>query len=325
MIGRENLFPTIPMKNKVLILTRDQEEFENAIRAFELPELQIFAPKTEAEIEKLIPEANIFLGVPPLAQKYVNQATRLKWMQSTFSGIDALVDDKLRSDYILTNVKDTYGEIMSEYVLAYILMFEKEILENIAHQRQKQWNQKPYRTLAEKTLGVMGTGSIGKQIGKVAKHLGMKTLGFRTNAGAVEHFDSTYTKNTLPEFLANSDYVVSILPKTPETMQLINKDTFRLMKTSAVFISIGRGDNVCEADLVTALRTQEIKAAVLDVFQEEPLPEKHVLWTLPNAYITPHVSGYYNSDKIYEIFRDNYLRFLKGEELLHRVDFEKGY
>lgn len=122
--------------NKLLVLTRNLAEYERILHAMALPELEIYLPRTEKEIIDLLPHVNIFLANPPIAKKYVNQAPKLVWMQSTFAGIDSMIAADLRSDYVITNVKDTYGGAMAEYVFAYILLFEREVLENIRGQRR---------------------------------------------------------------------------------------------------------------------------------------------------------------------------------------------
>jgi phosphoglycerate dehydrogenase-like enzyme len=313
------------MNNKLLVLSRDQTEIETKLRARNLPDLDIYAPQTEAEILKLLPEVNIFLANPPIAQNYINQAKKLVWMQSIFAGIDLMLQTNLRKDYILTNVKNVYGQIMAEYVLAYILFFEKKIHENIKWQKQNKWNQFPYHSVAGRTIGIMGTGSIGQEIALASKNLGLRVIGFRNDKAPVPHFDQIFTQVDLNKFLEISDYIICVLPDTPNTKKMINLSVFKTMKPSAVFINIGRGNTVCEKSLIEALSNSVIKAAVLDVFEKEPVPEDSELWNTPNLYMTPHVSGYVINDAIFDIFENNYQRFLKNEKLEYQVDFLKGY
>jgi len=313
------------MTNTILVITRDQEEFLKILEQRNLPNAQIFAPTAMEEIEKIVPIANIFLGDPPMARRHVNTAKNLVWMQSTFAGIDLLVDPDLRTDYTLTIVKYTYGVAMAEYVLAYILMFEKELLDHITWQAEQLWNQKASSELQSSVLGIMGTGSIGQDIAKRAAVFGMKIIGYRTKNEAVDHFDEIFTQESVEEFLSQSDYVVAVLPNTSATKHLCDKKFFSQMKSQAVFMNIGRGAAVNEQDLIDALKEKRIKAAVLDVFEEEPLPTGHLFWSMPNVYITPHVSGYTVTDRIFDIFEENYRRFVAGEELQYLVNFERGY
>lgn len=310
---------------KLLLLSREQAEFSARVRALGLEGIEIFAPETEAEIFQVLGDIEIFLANPPLAAKYVNLAPKLKWMQSTFAGIDLLVSPELRKDYILTNVKDTYGVVMSEYVLAYILMFEKKLRENLAWQSEKLWAQQAYVPIAGKTLGLIGTGSIGSHLAQVAKAFQLSVLGFDTSGKSKPGFDEVHEFESGFKHFSRCDYLVSILPSTSSTRGLLNKRFFAGLKSSCIFINVGRGDTVDEQDLLAALREESLRAAVLDVFVKEPLPPEHAFWTEPRVVLTPHVSGYCLSERIFEIFADNYKRYLQGEELLYQVDFTKGY
>lgn len=313
------------VKNTVVVLTADQKKFREKLQILKLPDLEIIVPEDPDEAHAEVTRANILLANPVIAKKYINEAKNVVWMQSTFAGIDAMNTPGLRKDYLLTNVRDLYGEAMAEYVLAYILFFEKEISENKEYQKESRWEQREARLLKDKTLCILGAGSIGRVIAETVKAFHMRTLGYRTKDEPVPFFDKMYTRENLEECLAVSDYIVSVLPKTEATDNLINSETLSFMKKSAIFINIGRGNAVNETDLILALREKRIAAAVLDVFQKEPLSPENALWSLENAYLTPHVSGYVVSGKIFEIFSENYRRFLAGKALRYRIDFTKGY
>ena len=312
-------------KNTVVVLTTDQEKFQKKLEALKLSDLEIIVPKDPNSATTEVLEANIFLANPLIAKKYINEAKKVVWMQSTFAGIDAMNASDLRKDYLLTNVRDLYGEVMAEYVLSYILLFEKEILENLAFQKEKIWKQREVRVLKNKVMAILGTGSIGQEIARTAKTFGMRTTGYRTENEPVKFFDVIYTEDNLRECLSTADYVISVLPKTEATTHIFNVETFSWMKNTAVFMNIGRGNAVNEKDLIAALKEKKIAKVVLDVFQTEPLPSESELWTLENLYLTPHLAGYVVSDRIFEIFSENYSRFLRGEELKYQISFAKGY
>ncbi|MCD5375151.1 D-2-hydroxyacid dehydrogenase [Candidatus Gracilibacteria bacterium] len=314
------------MKNKILLITRGQKLFKEEVISLGLNNADIYAPEDEEGILEHIVDADIIFGNPLIVQEYINKAKNLKWMQSSFAGIDAMVQEGLQTDYTLTNVKDVYGAIMSEYVLGYILVKEKEILGNIENQKNKNWAPKAYPSLTNKTIGIMGTGSIGSHIAKMTQAFGMKTLGYGSSDVSKECFDVMYTQETIQEFLSQCDYVVSVLPNTDATKGIINKDVFSQMKPSGIFMSLGRGANLIEEDLIEAIKTKEIAGAVLDVFQIEPLPKDSELWSLENVFITPHISGYdEDNESILKIFSENYKRFISGQDLIHKIDFNKGY
>jgi len=312
-------------KHTVIIITRDQEAFRTKLTALDLPGLEILAPATPEEIRQMAQRADIMVANPPLAKNYINEAKNVAWMQSTYAGVDAMNADSLRKDYILTNVRNVYGPALAEYTLTYILAYRKEVAENRAYQKEHVWKQRRTEMVSGQTLCVVGAGSIGKDIAKLAKAFGMRTVGYRTKKEPVEHFDEIYVGDELTRCMAESDYVVSVLPNTKHTDDVFNADTFAAMKPTAVFINLGRGNAVVETDLIEAIRSKKLARAVLDVFREEPLPTDSPLWSVENIHITPHMAGYIFSEKEFEIFEENYRRFCAGEPLMYQVDFAKGY
>lgn len=314
------------MKNKVVIITTDQEEYFTKLSAYNLPDLEIIAPLNDDDFEEAFTEANIIFWNPFRFIKHIESVKNLVWAQSTFAWIDALCKEWAKTDYILTNIKDAFGAHMSEYVFAYILMLEKWALESIEKQNKSYWKQKWYPTISWKTIVILWTGSIGKVIAKTAKAFGMKTIGYKTNIDPVEHFDEVYTIDTKKECFEQADYLVSVLPNTQSTIHTVDEEALSWMKKSSIFINIWRWLNVDEDALVQALESKKIAWAVLDVFQTEPLPEDHPFWKLENVYVTPHVSGYVeDNSRLIEIFANNYKKFHAGEPLDYVIDFKRGF
>src|SRR3989344_1970826 len=118
-------------RNTVIVISRNQEEYERRLNALNLPDLEILAPRDEDGIRQSIERANILLANPPLAKNYINAAKNVKWMQSTYAGVDAMNAESLRKDYVLTNIREVYGPPLAEYAFAYILAFRKELTENL--------------------------------------------------------------------------------------------------------------------------------------------------------------------------------------------------
>ncbi len=311
-------------KNTVIVISRNQEEYERRLTALNLLDLEILAPRDTEGIIANVERANIMLANPPLAKSYINAAKNVRWMQSTYAGVDAMNAEGLRKDYILTNIREVYGPPLAEYTFAYILAFRKELAENLAYQKEHVWKQRLAGMISGQTLCVVGAGSIGKEIAKIGKAFGMRTIGYRTKDEPVEFFDAIYSGD-LKECVAQGDYIVSVLPNTKDTDNVFNTDTFAAMKDTALFMNIGRGNAVNIPDLTAALKEKKIAKAVLDVFKEEPLLADSPLWDTENMYITPHMAGYIFTDREFEIFAENYRRFRAGEELMYRVDFGKGY
>ena len=312
-------------QNTCLILSRECDEFEAKLKKYDLPNLGIIIGRDEPTIQAALPTVNIIFGESPAIKKHIAQATNIAWVQSSFAGVDALIGDGLPQHYVLTNVKETYGKPMAEYVFAYLLGLKRQVWKNRDWQFEQRWNQFSYPVIEGESIGIVGTGSIGKQIARVAQAFGMKTRGMNTQGSAVEYFDQAYATTDQEAFFSGLDYIISVLPNTPQTKHFFDQSVFTLMEPSAWFINVGRGSNVCEADLVQALESEQIAGAVLDVFENEPLSADSPLWRFENVYITPHVSGYVQTDTAFEIFASNYQKFCAGEPLDYQIDFQKGY
>lgn len=311
--------------NKLLILTKDAEKYAALIETADLPQLEILATTDLADAAELVADCNILLAEPPMASEILNSAGRLEWMQSNWAGIDALCRDGLRRNYQLTTVKDIFGPLISEYVMTYLFALERRIFDMRTNQLKKHWQPKPYRLSAEITLGIIGLGSIGRHVAETAQRFGIRVIGLNRSGAACAGVDTVYTQEGLADFLAEPDYVVLALPSTAKTRHFVNAEVLSMMKSTSVLMNVGRGSVVNEADLVTALDTGVIGAAVLDVFETEPLPVQSPLWSMPNVYITPHFAAASFPEDVIGIFVDNYQRFLEHEPLMHLIDFERGY
>jgi phosphoglycerate dehydrogenase-like enzyme len=311
--------------DRLLILTRNSARIARRIGEKGIPDLELISREHSAEVFKGVETCNMILGEPTLVADVVNAASRLKWVQSTFAGVEPLMRPGLRKDYLLTNVKDVFGPMMREYVFGYIIAMERHFFQTIQNQRNKVWKSTRYRTLKNLTLGVCGVGSIGGEVALTAKHFGMTVWGFRKSGVPIEWVDRMFSGSGFYEFLSFPDYVVVTLPHTPETDRLFDESAFQAMKPSSVLINVGRGKVVKESAMITALQAGHIRGAVLDVFDQEPLPENSPLWNLDQVIITPHNSAYSFSKDITEVFIENYRLLKAGKALKFRVDFEKGY
>jgi phosphoglycerate dehydrogenase-like enzyme len=176
-----------------------------------------------------------------------------------------------------------------------------------------------------KTLGVLGLGYIGSVVAQKAKALGMRTISWDMVKRDAAFVDRQFGAGEMKEFLKEADFVVSTLPATPQTTNLVNREAFRVMKKTAYFINISRGAIVDEEALVEALRTNTIAGAVLDVMKQEPPPLESLLWDCPNLIFSAHISGPSLPEEMVEIFRENFQRFLKKEPLMGLINFERGF
>lgn len=307
------------------ILSTDAEEYLEIIRSASLPGLSMATVREVADDNRYLSECDILLGSPDLLAKGLAHAERAQWVQSTWAGVTPLMAPGLRRDYILTGVKGVFGSIMAEYVICYMLMHERKVLERYRRQQQKKWDMSPPSTLRGKCIGIMGLGSIGMDIAKMVKTFGMKTHGFSRSRMSSEGFDRCFLAPELIAFVEDVDYLVCVLPDTPATDGLIDGLVLKAMRDTALVINVGRGNAIDEAALVRALENGDIGGAVLDVFQEEPLPESHPLWRTPNTIITSHTAAMSSPELVAPIFIDNYRRFFNGDPLDYVVDFSQGY
>jgi len=299
-----------------MILSRNADEYKQLIESAQLPELELTTdPKT----------CDIVLGEPKLIMDALPLLSSLKWVQSIYAGVEPLVDPAQRRDYILTNARGVFGEAMSEYVFGYILFHEKKILERIRAQQAKQWRRPESGVLRGKTIGLLGVGSIGAHLAGTAKHFGMTVKGFTRASETSPQVDKYYHGKELFEFADGLDYLVSVLPRTKDTNQIVDANLLNALPPQAVFVNVGRGNAVDELALVKALEERKLAAAVLDVFEKEPLPEDHPFWTTPNLYMTFHTSAITYPPDMSKLFAENYRLYMEGKPLKHQVDFERGY
>jgi phosphoglycerate dehydrogenase-like enzyme len=214
---------------------------------------------------------------------------------------------------------------MAEYVCGCLLAHELRLMARADRQRQRQWYDADSGSLRGKRAGIMGTGSIGRDIATALKGFGAKVRGFSRSGEAVDPFDRVYRRDQLMAFLSGLDYLVAALPETASTTNLLDAKALAQLPPHAVLVNVGRGNVVDEQALVRALESGVIGAAVLDVFKTEPLPPESPLWSTPNTTITGHVAARSHPEEIVPLFLQNYRRFTGGKELHFLVDWQRGY
>lgn len=272
----------------------------------------------------------------------------LKWVQTHSAGVNFLHSTPLwDSDVLITSVNGIHATPISEYVLAAMLAFRWKIRTMVEHQARAEWTKDRWEVYAgpelrDHTVGIIGYGAIGRELGRLTSALKMRVLA--VNRSGRRSLQRGYTEpgigdpdasipeavfrtTDLPVVLPQCDYVVVLAPLTPETRHLINAERLVQMKSSAILISVARGPLVDEAALVTALQQDTIAGAALDVFEEEPLPSNSPLWQLNNVILSPHVAGFSfkYDERASDLFAENIRRYLTGAPLLNLVDRERGY
>lgn len=302
----------------LLILSRFGAEYEALVRGAALPGL--VAIRTEPS-----PECDVVLGEPHRIRDALGELPALRWAQCIWAGVEPLLDPSLRRDYVLTNARGIFGGLVTEFVFAYLLLNERRVLARLAAQREERWDATRTGTLRGKALGLLGVGSIGSEVARAAKLFGMRVLGYSREREACPHVDRWFHGDGLAELARGCDYLVNTLPDTPATRGVIGPRVIAALPASAWIVNVGRGSAVDEEALARALEGGAIGGAVLDVLSREPLPAGHPLWRAPNALVTGHTCAPTFPADVVPLFVENYRRYRGGEELLHRVDFERGY
>jgi phosphoglycerate dehydrogenase-like enzyme len=306
--------------NKLKILTQLPQTdalYSQLLEEASLPDLQLTDNNAEADI---------VLAAPPVLATCLNDFSRLDWVQSVYAGVDSLMIPGLRQDYRLTNVKGIFGQQISEYVLGYTIEHFRHFRTYQTQQQNKQWQPHFYQTLAGKTLLILGTGALGNYLAQTAAAFRLHTIG--VNRTGIPPRDSTFKEvvhseqmhNRLPE----ADIVVSTLPATPQTEGMFDAQFFSACQ-NALFFNVGRGNSVNTPALLEALEQGKVEHAFLDVFINEPISQQCPYWHNPKVTVTPHIAAYSFPEQVFEIFRDNYLRWHDGFQLQYQVDFSKGY
>ena len=323
------------MSHKLLILAQDESKYRTLIEEAQLEDLE-FATQP-------VDDVDIVLGEPSRIKAALGSLPALRWVQSIWAGVEPLLDPAIRRDYVLTNARGVFGELMSEYVIGYLLAHERKIFQRREAQKNKLWDESDTGTLRGKTIGLLGVGSIGAEVALTAKFFGMNVRGYTWSSETSRHVDeyyhlmeSTMESNSLlfdkqkqapalHRFAHGLDYLVNILPNTKDTRKIINADLLNTLPPHALVINVGRGPAVDESALIEALNQNKIAGAVLDVFEKEPLPKDHPFWTTPNLLMTFHTAAPSLAEDISNLFFENYELFLEGQPLMYQVDFEKGY
>lgn len=311
--------------HRLLILSRHASVFRDLILLAGALDLEIITATDPDQIPAGGLDCSIILGEPSLICRVLPVLSSLKWVQSTWAGVEPLVVPGLRRDYVLTNARGVFGSLMSEFVFGYMLARERRILERHFSQQEMRWDTSLPGRLSGKTIGLMGVGSIGSALAKTGKHFGMIVKGYSRSSSSCPEVNAWFHGPDLPRFAENLDYLVCTLPNTTQTRRLVNAAFLQALPKRAVLFNVGRGNALDETDLVAALKSGTIAGAVLDVFEEEPLPPDHALWHTPNVIITSHTAAPSFPQDIAPLFLENYHRMIQGLPLFYRVDFEKGY
>jgi phosphoglycerate dehydrogenase-like enzyme len=252
----------------------------------------------------------------------------LQWAQSLTAGVEGwLALPDLPAALTLTCARGTHRESMPENILGALFHITKPYAAIAEDQKQSLWRHRVATPLNGKTLGILGLGAIGQEVARLATALGMRVIGTKRRPAPMPAVAKVLPADRTEEVLAQSDFVVLLLPATPETDNFIDAERLEQMKASAWLLNFGRGHLIKDDDLIAAVTSKRVAGAVLDVFRQEPLSKEHKFWATDGILVLPHIGGPHpDRDTIVaRLFVENLGRFLDGQPLKEVVDRAAGY
>ncbi|MHC8390810.1 D-2-hydroxyacid dehydrogenase [Pseudomonas sp. MDT2-39-1] len=309
---------------RVLIAEHDHPVYAQLLRQA-APDLEVLTSGDSAELASQAADCPIWLGQPDLLANLLRQGHQPQWLQSTWAGITPLLADGLRRDYRLTRAVGIFGQVMAEYVLTYMLGHEREVLARLVSQVERKWDSRQGQSLAGRKVLIVGTGDIGQTVAKFLVPFGVELYGIASEAREQAPFVEVGAMADLPRLVGEVDFVINLLPNTPNTHDLYDAALFKQFKPTGLFINVGRGVAVVDADLVEALKEGHLAGAVIDVCRQEPLPQRHPFWTAWGLLLTGHSSAPTSPSMMVNLFVENLRAYQAGEALRGEVDFNRGY
>jgi phosphoglycerate dehydrogenase-like enzyme len=313
----------------VLLWTDSTAAYVDAVKAAGLAErvaLDTLPRKEKPSAEQLArTEALMAYGVPP---GLLPAMPKLRWAQAMTAGVEqwlALPD--LPANLTLTCARGTHEESMPENIIGALLFVAKPYAAALENQKRRKWVHSVAQPLTGKTLGILGLGVIGRHVARIAAALGLRVIGTRRRPEPMANVAKVLLPERAPEVLGESDFVLLLLPATPETDNFVNAGRLAMMKPTAWLLNFGRGHTIKDDDLVAAVKARKIAGAVLDVYRQEPLPAEHPFWTTEGIIVLPHIGGPHpQRDRfVARLFVENLARFLDGKPLKEIVDRKAGY
>lgn len=297
----------------------------------DIPDLQVEIIESETDLADALPNAQAAYGwIPPEALPFANSLT---WLQNPFAGpfVGYYYHELIEHPVTICNPRGIYSDHIAHHVLMFMFALSRGLPYWMDAQRDRRWDRNArkggYVDIATSCVLINGCGGIGRETARLCSELGARTIAIDPRPEG-EIRATVYPPSELDNQLPNADFVVTTVPHTPDTEAMWNLARFKLMKSSAYFINVGRGMTAVLEDLVEALKQGEIAGVGLDVFETEPLPEDHELWSLENVLITPHVAvadADNVSERRYQLILENARLFLEGKPLRNVVDKAKWY
>jgi phosphoglycerate dehydrogenase-like enzyme len=308
--------------NILILLTLPPEvrrEYYDAVRE-EFSDHKVDLVEDVSHIDRYLPDADVLITFAPhlreRADEVFRAAGKLKWVQALGTGVDNIADrPALRSDVILTRMHAIHGPPMAEAALMAMLALSRDLPRLIRNQQNRHWERWPARLLEGKTVGILGVGAIAEVLAPRCRMFGMRVVGITSSPRDVAGFDRMVSRDDLADAVRELDYFILLTPYSKDSHHLVDARVLAAMKPDAYLINLARGGVVDEDALLEVLRFGGIAGAALDVFSQEPLPDDHPFWTLPNVLITPHVGGFNDgyARQAIPLVLENIRRFLAGD------------
>lgn len=316
-------------KPLLLLWTDGAEPYARAIAAAGLADrLRVeIVPRAATPDDAQLAEAAALLSWGPPAGM-LDRMPKLRFVQALTAGVEHwLARADLREDLALSCARGTHRVQMPENILGALFHITKPYAAIVADNAEKRWTRRVSQTLAGKTLGILGLGAIGAELARKAAALEMRVIGTKRGQAEVPHVSQVFGPDGTDEVLAQSDFVVLLLPATPETENFMNAARLAKMQKTAWLLNFGRGALIRDEDLIDAVRAGTIAGAILDVFRTEPLPANHPFWGEEKIMVLPHIGGLHpqRDEMVAALLIENLQRFLDGRPLTQLVDRQAGY
>ena len=305
----------------VIISDRDPKAWIKAIKENE-PEIDL-AVYPEAEHKEDVEYALVWNHTPGVFREFPN----IKVIASMGAGVDHILrDPALPENVKITRVVDKQLAIdMTEFVLALVMSHLRNLADHQELEQQKEWKPESYRRIQEVKVGILGIGELGSSVGRKLIDNGFAVIGWARSKKDLEGTKVYAGKEELNSFLKQSDILVCLLPLTPETENILDRELMSQLPENAYLINVARGKHLVEKDLLEMIDSKHLSGAALDVFREEPLPKEHQFWKHLKIKVTPHIASVSKPSSVVSQVLENYKRMKAGKELKNVVDRKKGY
>ena len=297
-----------------------------------MPEYHVVSPADDTEAAREIVDADAAFGW--ISPELLPTAQKLRWLQNPDAGpfFGYYYDELVKHPCVISNPRGIYFDHISHHVMMFVLALSRGLPWYVNAQREGIWDKdarrSDYVNLGDATALINGVGGIGAETARLCAAFGMRVIGLEPRVEREVWGAEIHPPEEIDRWLPEADFVISTVPHTPVTEGMFNTERFKLMKPAAYFINVGRG-MVCKIDdLADAIESGEIAGCGLDVYEIEPLPPQHKLWTLPNVLMTPHIAVRDAGDipeRRFQIILENARRFAKGDDLINIVDKQNWY